>query len=384
MIHPNAAIGAGVSPSREDTAQRRNDSVISPPTSERADRGDIGMHALLAGEEAARFSANTGKLRGRPYLAPPKVDPQSAQRQQNDLLAFRTLLETFSDDARAYGMRSANILAEQSRTLTKNALTRSEEKGNIAAERQARADKMSTIFSWIGKIVAAIVTVVSVVAAIFTGGASLVLAGAAIAYLVVDKGVEMATGKSLTGRAMAALAGPLGKLQKKLIEAMKGVLGEETAAVMAGVIIGTVVAVITVAAVLIARTAATAVIKALPTSKMLTALTNKVTVLLGKSVANSLGRAEQIAQFGSAGFGSVQSGGKVVIAHHERVAADSEAEIQVLQTTTRLSSETERQLWSAAQALEETIKELAETVSKNISMHFDSARAIAQAGRRAA
>jgi hypothetical protein len=162
------------------------------------------------------------------------------------------------------------------------------------------------------------------------------------------------------------------------------VLGEETAAVMAGVIIGTVVAVLMVAAVVIARTAASAVIKALPTSKILTALTNKATALLGKSAANSMSRAEQIAQFGSVGFGSVQSGGKVVIAHHERVAADNEADIQVLQTTTRLTSETERQLWSAAQALEETLKEIADTVSKNINMHFDRARAIAQAGQRAA
>jgi len=384
MIHSNAAVGVGVAPSREDVAPRRHHSVDALAASLPAMLGNTHARALPAGDASGRFSVHAD----RPYLTPPKLDAPSVQRQQNDLLAFHTMLETFSEDARKYGMRSANILAEQSRTLSRHAVARSEEKGKVAEERQQRADKMSNIFSWIAKVVAAIVTVVSVVAAIFTGGASLVLAGAAIAYLVIDKGVEMASGKSLTGRAMAALSGPLGKLQKKLIDVMKGALGEETAAIMAGVIIGTLVAVIAVAAVLIARSAATSLIKALPTSKILSALTNKLTTFLGqsaaKSAANSLTQAEQIAQIGAAGFGSVQSGGKVVIAHHERVVAENEADMHLLQNTTKLTSETERQLWSATQALEETLRDLAESISRSISLHVDSARAIAQGGQRAA
>lgn len=380
MIYSNAALGAGVSPTREDVAQRRNHPVIVTRPDTPPKNGDGVAQASLGGDISGRFSVHAS----RPSLTPPKIGVLSAERQQSELHAFHTLLETFSDDARKYGMRSANILAEQSRTLNKNALLRSEEKGKVAEERQQRADKMSSIFSWIAKIVAVVVTVISVVAAIFTGGTSLVLAGAAIAYLVVDKGVEMATGKSITGRAMAALSGPLGKLQKKLIEAMKGVLGEETAAIMAGVIIATVVAIIAIAAVLIARTAATSLIKALPTSKILTALTQKMTTFVGKSAVNSISRADQLAQVGTAGFGSIHSGGKVVIADHERTVAESEADMQLLQTTTRLSSETERQLWSATQALEETLRDLAESISKSIGLHVDSARAIAFAGRRAA
>lgn len=74
-----------------------------------------------------------------------------------------------------------------------------QKKSDELQRKEDAAKVVSTVMGWFGKILGAIITVASVVSAIFTGGASLVLAGIGLALMAGDFIAEIITGKSPIG-----------------------------------------------------------------------------------------------------------------------------------------------------------------------------------------
>ncbi|EDS3841742.1 type III secretion system translocon subunit SctE [Citrobacter portucalensis] len=120
-----------------------------------------------------------------------------------------------------------------------------------------KAEDLNRTMGCVGKIVGALLTVVSVVAAIFTGGAGLVLAAAGLALIMTDEVVKATTGTSFIQQALnpimqhvlKPLMEMIGKAISKTLESM-GV--DKKKSELVGSIIGAIVAAIAMVAVIIA------------------------------------------------------------------------------------------------------------------------------------
>lgn len=75
-----------------------------------------------------------------------------------------------------------------------------EKKSTEFQEETRKAEETNRIMGCIGKVLGALLTIVSVVAAVFTGGASLALAAVGLAVMVADEIVKAATGCRLFSR----------------------------------------------------------------------------------------------------------------------------------------------------------------------------------------
>ncbi len=100
-----------------------------------------------------------------------------------------------------------------------------ERQADEAQKKEETAEMVSNVMGWVGKILGGLLVAASVVSAVFTGGTSLVLAGAGLALMAADGIVEATTGESLTGR-----------LISPLIEAVFSPLVEQFAGVISGVL----------------------------------------------------------------------------------------------------------------------------------------------------
>lgn len=125
-----------------------------------------------------------------------------------------------------------------------------------------RAQRANTVMRWFGKVLAWIVTIVSVVAAAFTGGASLVVAGLFAAVTVSDQICQAVTGTSFVAKAFDATLSPVVKAVADAISKCLISLGvSEQAAKIVANVLGTlvVVAVVMAAAVVGIRAAVSAI-----------------------------------------------------------------------------------------------------------------------------
>lgn len=123
-------------------------------------------------------------------------------------------------------------------------------------EEVRKAEEMNRIMGCIGKILGALLTIVSVVAAAFTGGASLALAAVGVALMVADEIVKATTGvsfiqealKPLMEHVLKPLMELIGKAITKALEAM-GV--DKKTAELVGSIVGAVLAAVAMVAVMV-------------------------------------------------------------------------------------------------------------------------------------
>ncbi|KMN83006.1 invasin B [Chromobacterium alkanivorans] len=123
-------------------------------------------------------------------------------------------------------------------------------------EEVRKAEELNRTMGCIGKILGAVLTVISVVAAAFTGGASLALAAVGVALMVADEVVKATTGvsfmeealKPLMDKVLKPLMDLIGKAITKALESM-GV--DKKTAELAGSIIGAVLAAVAMVAVMV-------------------------------------------------------------------------------------------------------------------------------------
>lgn len=131
-----------------------------------------------------------------------------------------------------------------------------EKKSAEFAEETRKAEETNRIMGCVGKILGALLTIVSVIAAAFTGGASLALAAVGLALMVADEVVKAATGISFIQKALEPLMEhvlqPLMKLIGDGITKMLESMGiDKKTAETAGSIIGAIVAAVAMVAVIV-------------------------------------------------------------------------------------------------------------------------------------
>ncbi|WP_256580973.1 MULTISPECIES: type III secretion system translocon subunit SctE [unclassified Pseudomonas] len=131
-----------------------------------------------------------------------------------------------------------------------------EKKSEEYLEQVRQSEAASKTMGCIGKILGAVLTVVSVVGAAFTGGASLALAAVGVALMAADMLVKELTGVSFMEEAMKPLMdnilNPLIQaIGKAITELLKKAGVDDASAQMAGMILGAIIAAVAMVAVVV-------------------------------------------------------------------------------------------------------------------------------------
>lgn len=223
----------------------------------------------------------------------------------------------------------------------------------------AKAEHTAKVMGCIGKIVGALLTVVSIIAIPFTGGASAALAVIGIGMMVADKVVEATTGTSLTERIMSPVMEhvimPMIKLlAKEISKALQSMgLPAEKAKAVAEVMAAIVVAIAVIVVVILlsmvsAAVAAKIVAKMAPAllrsaTRTLPGVMRKLTSTSAKKISNVANTAGSVIGTGGA---VVTGAGSIAQGVFTKRASDHHAEIVV---TTQILQQLQRYLQAAVE-----------------------------------
>jgi len=180
-----------------------------------------------------------------------------------------------------------------------------EKKSEEYLEQVRKAEAASKAMGCIGKIVGAVVTVVSVVGAAFTGGASLALAAVGVGLMAADMLAKQLTGVSFMEQAMKPLMdnilGPMIQgIGKGIADLLKKAGVDGASAEMAGMIMGAIVGAVAMVAVLVV----VAVVGKSAAGRVANAMGNMFGKLANKMAPHML---KQAARAVSNGFSSVMT-----------------------------------------------------------------------------
>jgi len=165
----------------------------------------------------------------------------------------------------------------------------------IKAEEQAeairKAEHLNKVMGCVGKILGGLLTAVSILGAVFTGGASLALAAVGIALMVADPIVKSITGESITDRVMAPIMEhviqPMIKFFAEGVQSflkatgLDKKLGKDVSDIIATVVATIVTVVTIIVASLLAKSAGSAMLK-----KIMPALEKAVAAFIKNTVPN--------------------------------------------------------------------------------------------------
>jgi invasin B len=347
-----------------DGLQAKADAAVSRSDAAARSAAEIG-----AGLQAIRQEA--GKL-GVPVVQSGDASRTMAAR----LTELMAILQQLLGYAREANMQAAAEAAVQALKAQEAEMTHLAEE---RAEELAKAESTSKWLGCIGKIIGWVVTVVSVVAAPFTGGLSMALAGVGLALAVVEE----TTGFSLLGEALqpviqlvVKLAQELTKVFGSLLESM-GIHGADTIAqVMGFIATALAVAAVAIGGFLLAKGA---MAKLLPNivkqvagevSKEATRITAKVaTSVVGKQAGAFMSRnAGTIGAVAVAAGGVTQVGtavGGVVVADMHVTATELLADQKNVQFNMGQTNIT-------LEALQEMISELEEVIASIVKSMEDA------------
>ncbi|KUM05622.1 type III secretion system needle tip complex protein [Chromobacterium subtsugae] len=217
--------------------------------------GELAEKArLVAVDKAKRADELAGKVQGA------NVNTDAARKGAEDHLSnvgkLTMLMAMFS---KLVGENSENSLKNDLALFEAMQEGRQKEMDKKSAEYQEevrKAEELNRVMGCVGKILGALLTVVSVVAAAFTGGASLALAAVGVALMVADEVVKATTGvsfmeealKPLMEKVLKPLMELIGKALSKALESM-GV--DKKTAEMVGAIAGAIIAAVAMVVVMV-------------------------------------------------------------------------------------------------------------------------------------
>lgn len=227
---------------------------------------------------------------------------------KNQLNAAATMVLLMTRFAELMGESAENkIEAEQELFRSMQAARQAfmEKKSEEYLEQVRKAEAASKAMGCIGKILGAVLTVVSVVGAAFTGGASLALAAVGVALMGADMLVKQLTGVSFMEKAMKPL---MDNILNPMIQAIgKGIADllkkagiDGASAEMAGMIMGAIVGAVAMVAVL----AVVAVVGKAAAGRVASAMGNMFGKLANEMAPQML---KQAARAVSNGFSSVMT-----------------------------------------------------------------------------
>jgi invasin B len=254
----------------------------------------------------------------------------------------------------------------------------------VEVERQLRKqERLNRVFGWLGRVFGWVLTALSFAAALFTGGASLVVAGVMLGLMAADQIASAATGVSFVGEAFQSMLKPLVEALAGVFEKMMIGLGVDaaTAKLVATVLASVVAIVVVVAATVVGAKIASRLLGPLlsklagtiasGTSRMLpsamTRAAQQGAAALGKvaaqirtrlpgNAANAQAYGTRIAQVANVGYfvtGATTAGGQVAVASLQLKASKAAAELALLEHSIRV--------------LEKMIDELLSTYAEGLS-----------------
>ncbi|HCZ4708602.1 TPA: type III secretion system translocon subunit SctE [Salmonella enterica subsp. enterica serovar Saintpaul str. CFSAN004144] len=175
----------------------------------------------------------------------------------NSIARFTLLLSMFIELVGKNNEESLNNDMALFRTLQESRKEEMLRKSEEYQEETRKAEVLNRTMGCIGKVVGALLTVASVVAAAFTGGAALGLAAASLALILADGIVKASTGTSFIQQALNPVIQhvlkPLMDIVGKVVSEILQKLGVDKAkAEMVGNILGAIVAAVASVAVIVA------------------------------------------------------------------------------------------------------------------------------------
>jgi invasin B len=246
----------------------------------------------VAGVAGQKAEALAQKLTGQEPMA-----DKIAEGMKSQLNAAATMMLLMMQFAELMGESAENkIKGEQEMFLAMQAARQEylETKSEEYLKEVKQAEAVSKAMSCIGKILGAILSLVSVIGAVFTGGASLALAAVGVALMVADVVIKELTGVSFMQELMKPLMdnvlGPLMKAIGKAIgDVLKSLGVDAKTAEMVGMITGAIIGAVAMIAIL----AVVAVVGKGAASK----LASKMGDMLGKMASKMV--PDILKQFGS-------------------------------------------------------------------------------------
>ncbi|MEJ0004489.1 MAG: type III secretion system translocon subunit SctE [Pararobbsia sp.] len=342
----------------------------------------------------------------------PEVDFTASNRQTN---ASR-LTEITAQLQALIGKSSTDALQAQSEFLAEMARVRREAALREAAEVERQLQKqarLNKIFGWLGRALGWLLTAVSFAAAIFTGGASLAIAGVMLGLAVTDQVVQATTGVSPLGETFKAVLKPIVEgIASVLAQALEAFgVDAETAKIVAR-ILATILAVVVV----IAAT----VLGAKVASRLLGPLISKLAERIGASLARSMPEAlrhaarqasatlgslgqrigtrvfgdtanvqakgvrlAQAANVAHVGVGAMSAGGQAAVGASQLSASDSAADFVRLDHSARVLRQMLDHLLEVYTENLEALRTLITTATETMSGEVETGRFIMQGMHRA-
>lgn len=189
------------------------------------------------------------------------IDSETAKQADKDNLNnLAKLTEVMARFSKLLGDNSERSLKNELSLFEAMQDSRQKEMEKKADEYQKevkKAETLNTVMGCLGKILGAILTVVSVVSAAFTGGASLALAAVGVGLMVADEICKAVTGKSFIEEALKPLMDKILKplmemLSKAITKALEGLGVDKGTAEMVGAVVGAVIAAVVMVVAMVA------------------------------------------------------------------------------------------------------------------------------------
>lgn len=183
---------------------------------------------------------------------------QSEQNAEDNLTSVARMTMLMSMFVQLVGKNSEESLKADLdifKALQEGRQKEMETKAAEYAKEVQKAEEVNRIMGCVGKIVGALLTIASIVGAVFSGGASLALAAAGVALMVADEVTKAATGTSFIQQAlnpiMENILKPLMQAISKALSDVLGALGvDKKTADLVGSILGAVLAAVAMVAVI--------------------------------------------------------------------------------------------------------------------------------------
>lgn len=144
------------------------------------------------------------------------------EKHEDKLTYVMALIAKLIDESSRDELESAAKIREK---LSEAAARDAAKKAKEFAAQERKAEHLQKTMGCIGKIIGAVITVVGVAAAAFTGGASLALAGVGLGLAVGDEICRAATGHSFIQDALQMVMKPLLDEMSKIFSHLLAVLG---------------------------------------------------------------------------------------------------------------------------------------------------------------
>lgn len=201
-----------------DAAKTLSEKASGEATSARAESDKFILTTLnpaISAEKSSRENLDTIRAKVSGFINALTPQQQGAlerkQQKENEGKSLTYLLAVINKLIGKSASEKLEASAELNKKLSAASIKEAQEKAADFAAKQAKAEEMQKTMGCIGKIVGWIITVVSVAAAAFTGGASLALAGIGLALAIGDEIGQAITGESFMEKAMGAILDPIMK-----------------------------------------------------------------------------------------------------------------------------------------------------------------------------